>query len=172
MEITSVDLLKRAFGRALAATCFIGLLQAAPARADSTRLARPLTVSGTVNAVLPSVGLEVAGQASDRVAFAVQLTQLLWAHVDLSVGMRVYVVARDESGFYVGPIVHAWYSPLILHGIVPVGTVEVGYERRERTGYTFGVGVGGGAIWNVHGESGDREWEPVAMLNLRFGKSW
>lgn len=137
---------------------------------------RTFTVSGTVNAILPSVGIEVAGQASDRVAFAVQVTQLLIAHVDASARMRVFFVAEDETGFYVGPIVHAWYSPLILHGIVPVGTVEAGYERRARTGATFGIGVGGGVLWNIHrdrqDEGGNREWQPIGMLNLRWGKSW
>ena len=110
------------------------------------------------------MGGEVAGQVSDRVAFAVQLTQLLWAHVDLSARMRVFIVAEDESGYYVGPVAHAWYSPLILHGIDPVGTVEVGYERRARAGSTFGIGLSGGVIWNYRREreeSGNQEWKPV-----------
>jgi len=121
------------------------------------------------------VGGEVAGQVSDRVAFAVQLTQLLWAHVDLSARMRVFIVAEDESGYYVGPVAHAWYSPLILHGIDPVGTVEVGYERRARAGSTFGIGLGGGVIWNYRREreeSSNQEWKPVVLLNLRCGKSY
>ena len=176
MNNVSIDSLIIALGRVLAAALFVVLLQAGPARAESTRVTRPLTVSGTVNAILPSVGLELAGQASDRVAFAVQLTQFLIAHVDLSARMRVFIVAEDETGYYVGPTVHAWYSPLILHGIVPVGTIEAGYERRARTGSTFGIGVGGGVIWNIHHDShdegGNAEWQPVAMLNLRWGKSW
>jgi hypothetical protein len=108
------------------------------------------------------------------VAFAAQVTQLLIAHVDVSLRMRVFFVAGDEAGFYVGPIVHAWYSPLILHGINPLGTIEVGWEHRARTGFTFGAGLGGGVLWNRHGggEGNGEEWQPVGMFNLRFGKSW
>jgi len=163
---------KVAYRRALLVTLALALGQAPPAQAESTRVSRPLTVSGTVNAILPSVGVEVALQTSDRLALAVQVTQLLWAHVDVSARMRVFVVANEESGFYVGPILHAWYSPLILHGVSPVGTVEAGYELRAPTGFTFGIGLGGGVIWNPYKGSESQEWEPVGMLNLRMGKSW
>jgi hypothetical protein len=167
----SFDWVRMAFVGALG----FALVQTTPARGESSRVTRPLTVSFAVNAILPSVGGEVAVQASDRVAFAVQLTQFLWAHVDLSARMRVFVVAEDETGFYVGPTVHAWYSPLIIHGIDPVGTVEVGYERRAYAGSTFGIGLGGGVLWNYRRENeegGNQEWKPIVLLNLRFGKSY
>ena len=173
MNIRLVDSVRSVLGRTLAAGLCFGLL-ATPAWAESTRVARPWTISGTANVILPSVGVEVAGQVWDRVAFAAQVTQLLIAHVDVSLRMRVFVVAGDESGFYVGPIVHAWYSPLILHGINPLGTVEAGWEYRARAGFTFGAGIGGGVLWNRHegGEGVNEGLQPVGMFNLRFGKSW
>jgi hypothetical protein len=119
------------------------------------------------------VGVEAARHLGDRVTVAAQVTQLLTVHVDMSLRVRGFVWAKPTGGFYVGLSGHAWYSPLILERVAPAGTAEIGYEWRKTSGFTLGVGLGAGAIYVGKGVEGRRnEVQPLAILNLRVGKSW
>jgi hypothetical protein len=147
---------------------------ARPAHA-STRQARPLTLSVAANAVLPSLGVDVSYQLHDRVAIGAQLTQLLIAHLDVSARARLFLLAGERSGLYLGANLHVWYSPLILDVLTGATTAELGYELRAPTGFTFAVGAGGGVLY-VPGHAGvsgrKPRWDPLPMLNLRLGRSW
>lgn len=145
---------------------------APPADGESTREARPLTLSGAANAILPSLGVDLSYQFADRVGVGAQVTSLLWAHVDFSLRSRFLALARPTWGLYVGANLHGWYSPLIIHGVSPLATSEIGYEYRGDSGTTIGVGLGGGPIYIFNGEGRQNRIEPVFIGNLRIGKSW
>jgi hypothetical protein len=141
----------------------------------STRQSRPLTVAGAANAMLPSLGVDVSYQLNDRIAVGAQLTMLLIVHNDLSARGRLFLVAGERYGLYVGANLHGWYSPLILDVPTIAATAELGYELRTDAGFTLGVGAGGGLLWVPgHAGVGGRKprWDPLPMLNLRIGRSW
>lgn len=158
-------------GAMLVALVFSALAPS-PADGESTRQTRPLTVSGAANAVLPSLGVDLSYHFADRVGVGAQVTSLLWAHVDLSLRSRFFALARPTWGMYIGANLHAWYSPLIIHGVSPLATGEIGYEYRGESGTTIGVGVGAGPIYIFKGEGRQNRIEPVFIGNLRIGKSW
>jgi hypothetical protein len=138
----------------------------------TTRETLPLTLSGAANAVLPSIGVDLSYQLADRLGAGAQLTSLLWAHLDLSLRTRIMVVAEPTWGLYLGANLHGWYSPLIIKGVSPLATGEVGYEYRGETGTTVGIGAGAGAIYIFEGEGRRNRIEPVVIANLRIGRSW
>ena len=148
------------------------MLSSGRARGDSTRETLPLTFSGAANGILPSIGVDLSYQLEDRLGVGAQVTSLLWAHVDLSLRARFMALAEQDWGLYLGANVHAWYSPIIFHGVSPLATGEVGYEHRGNGGFTLGVGLGAGAIYFRQGEGSRRRVEPVAIANLRIGRSW
>lgn len=146
--------------------------EGAPAQA-TTRESKPWTFSGAANAVLPSLGVDLSRQLDDRIAVGVQVTQLLTAHVDVSLRLRIFMIAGGTSGIYLGANGHLWYSPLILEQVSPVATGELGYELRRTSGFTFGIGVGAGALFEQRNESVQaNRIEPLLMLNVRLGSSW
>lgn len=152
--------------------CFLLCLSPGTARATSTRMQRPFSVSAALNLILPSVGVEVARQLGDRVTVAAQLTQLLTLHVDMSLRLRAFLWADDESGVYLGLNGQGWYSPLIIKGLAPAASAELGYEWRTSTGLTMGLGIGGGVLYVNEGEGTKNELEPLPVVNIRLGKSW
>ena len=140
----------------------------------STRTRRPSTVSGAANAAFPSLGIDVSQQLGDRFAVGVQFTTLIFAHNDLSARARWFVVAERRAGLYLGTNLHLWYSPLIINGLAPAGTLEAGYEWRADGGFTLGLGLGGGLIWIPPGGRGlgaQARWSGLPLVNLRIGES-
>lgn len=153
------------------------LLVAAEARGDadapSTRTTRPLTISGAANAILPSIGIDVSRQLTDRLAVGAQWTTLI-VHNDVSLRTRLFILALRRAGLYLGANLHGWHSPLILSTVTIAGTIELGYEWRLDSGFTVGVGVGAGPLWvpkGSEGAGGAGRWEPLPLLDLRIGKS-
>jgi hypothetical protein len=148
------------------------ILASGAARGEkSNRQLRPLTFSGAGNLILPSVGADLSYQLHDRFAIGVQATQLLWAHDEVSIRTRFFVVAERTWGLYVGANLHGWYSPLILETLSPLATGELGYEHRSDSGFTLGVGLGAGVLYERRRDRPDRS-QPVGIANLRIGKSW
>lgn len=142
-------------------------------QADTTRESMPWTLSVAANAILPSVGGDLSLALSDRFAVGMQATQLLVAHVDLSLRLRIFLIAGETSGLYLGANGHLWYSPLILERVSPVATAELGYELRRKSGFTLGFGLGAGALFERRDEAVHaNRTEPIVMLNARLGKSW
>ena len=143
------------------------------AQAVTTRESMPWTFSGAANGVLPSVGVDLSRQFGDRFALGVQVTQLLTAHVDVSLRLRLFLIAGETSGIYLGANGHLWYSPLILDRVSPVATGELGYELRRTSGFTFGIGLGAGGIFERRDEGvHSNRIEPLVMMNVRIGGSW
>jgi hypothetical protein len=123
---------------------------------------------------MPSAGLDVSYQLGSRFAVGAQLTTLV-VHYDLSLRSRLFLVAGRRSGLYAGLNLHGWYSPLILSRPTRAATLELGYELRDDSGFTLGVGVGGGVIRLPEGSEGagtTPRWSPLPLLNVRVGRSW
>lgn len=143
------------------------------AQAATTRELMPWTFSGAASTILPSVGVDLSRQLNDRIAIGVQVTQLLTAHVDVSFRLRLFLIAGETSGIYLGANSHLWYSPLILDRVSPVATGELGYEVRRPSGFTFGIGLGAGGIFERTDEGvHTNRVEPLLLINVRIGGSW
>ncbi len=143
----------------------MGLLLAVALAAGSTREQRPFTLSFAATLVMPSAGLDVSYQLSDRVAVGLQLTTLV-VHYDASVRTRFFLIAGERSGLYAGANAHGWYSPLILSQPTVAATGEVGYELRDSEGFTLAVGAGAGGVRDP-----STGWQLIPLLNFRIGRS-
>jgi hypothetical protein len=136
---------------------------------------RPVSISVAADAVTPSLGVDLSYRLNPRVAVAAQLTTLLIAHTDLSVRSRLFLVAGEELGLYVGANLHVWYSPRVLKVATLAGTLEVGGEWQADSGLTLGLGAGGGLLRVpdlVDVAPPKPRWDRLPLVNLRVGRSW
>ena len=65
------------------------------------------------------------------------------------------------------------YNPPLYNmktGLGPAFTLEIGREYVGPTGYIFGLGLGGGYVYDPEAEKGQNVFEPYPFLNVRIGK--
>jgi hypothetical protein len=134
----------------------------------------PWTLSfvATGTGPIPAPGLELAYQLSERVAVAAHVGSLM-LHNEAGLKSRLFFVNRPGWGLYAGANVQVWLSPLLSAGFTPVVSGELGSEWRWPAGYRFGLGLGMAGYYGACTcWSGNRQWQPIPVANLRFGKSW
>jgi len=131
---------------------------------------QPFTLGAAANLFLPSAGVDLSWQAHDRLALGLQATTLV-VHLDLSLRTRLYLAPGARGGgFYLGANGHLWWSPLLMTGLAPAATGELGWEWRGPTGVLVGVGAGGGRIRVPRGSGGaanPEHWEWIPLLDVR-----
>src|SRR4051794_24009012 len=83
-----------------------------PTTAVSTRVARPLTVSGVLG-IPGGLGVDVSYQLNDRVALSGQASS--WVAVtDVGAQVRFFPLVSERAGLYVAGGVHALYAPILF----------------------------------------------------------
>lgn len=143
----------------------------APPPAISTRVARPLTVSGVIG--LPGgPGVDVSYHLSDRLAVSAQASSWL-AVTDVGAQVRFFPLAGERAGLYLAAGPRALVAPILLSGIAPGLNTEIGGEFRGSGGFTIGGGIGVTGIYVPRGsEGGGGHIEPAPHAQLRIGYSW
>jgi hypothetical protein len=131
----------------------------------------PFTIGVAATLFFPSAGADLSWQPHDRLALGLQATTLV-VHLDLSLRGRLYLAPGGRGGGpYLGANGHLWWSPLVIAGLSPAVTGELGWEWRGPTGRLVGVGLGAGGIHvpRGSGSAGNPEhWELIPLLDLRI----
>lgn len=153
---------------ALAVAAAATSARAAPDAASSPR--SPFTLGVAATLFFPSAGVDLSWQPHQRLALGLQATTLV-VHLDLSLRGRLYLAPGPRGGGpYLGANGHLWWSPLVLSGLAPAVTGELGWEWRGPTGVLVGVGAGAGVIRTPpgSGSAGNPErWEWIPLLDVR-----
>jgi len=144
-----------------------GALPPGPRRAPTRS---PFTLGVAATLFFPSAGVDLSWQPHQRLALGLQATTLV-IHLDLSLRARLYLAPGARGGGpYLGANGHLWWSPLVLTGLAPAVTGELGWEWRGPTGVLVGVGAGAGVIRTPpgSGSAGNPErWEWIPLLDVR-----
>ena len=139
--------------------------------AVTTRVSRPLTVSGIVG-VPGGVGVDVSYQFNDRLALSGQASTWI-AMTDVGAQARYFFVAYERSGFFVAGGLHALVAPALFPFAAPAISAEVGGEFRAQNGFTIGVGAGVMGVYAPPGsEGGGNSFGIAPLARLRFGFSF
>jgi hypothetical protein len=135
----------------------------------------PFSMAAAATLFFPSAGLDLSWQPHERVALGLQATTLV-VHLDLSLRARLYLAPGARGGGpYLGTNGHLWWSPLLMTGLAPAVTGELGWEWRGPTGVLVGVGAGGGRIRVPRGSGGAANpvhWEWIPLLDVRVGRAF